>query len=172
MGGGVGASVDAVAQRVEVDHPRQAQAARHGVGEVLRVPLPRGGGIGGGCHGYSPLLRTRSALPNWSVPETTMRSPAWRPDRISTWPRLLAPAWIGRRVALPPSTTQATLPPSCSRKGPRSTISTFLRVSSTMRADSRWFWRRPGGCWPSEKRRRALTSPLTTSGETAETSAW
>src|SRR5690606_29916052 len=95
----------ALAHRVEVDHLRQAQAARHGVGQVLRVPLLREGEIGGGCHGYSPLMRTRSALPNWSVPETTMRSPSSRPDTISTWPRLLAPAWIGRRVALPSSTT-------------------------------------------------------------------
>ena len=36
-----------------------------------------------------------------------------------------------------------------------------------MRALRRWFWRRPGGCLPS-KRRRAVTSPLTTSGDTAD----
>src|SRR3546814_805624 len=118
----------ALAHGVEVDHLRQAQAARDGVGQVLCVPLPGEGEICGGRHGHSPLMRTCSALPNWSVPETTMRSPSSRPDTISTLLKLLAPAWIGRRVALPPSTTQAKLPPSCSRNGPRSTISTFLRV--------------------------------------------
>ena len=112
-------------------------------------------------------MRTRSALSNWSVPETTMRSPALSPEMISTLSRLEAPTWTGCRTALSPSTTYAVLPPSCSRKGPRSTISTSRRVSITMRTDSRWFCRRPGGCLPSAKRTRAVTSPFTTSGETA-----
>src|SRR3546814_13430436 len=60
----------ALAHGVEVDHLRQAQAARDGVGQVLCVPLPGEGEICGGRHGYSALMRTCSALPNWSVTET------------------------------------------------------------------------------------------------------
>src|SRR3546814_2271036 len=87
----IGAGRGALAHGVEVDHLRQAQAARDGVGQVLCVPLPGEGEICGGRHGYSPLMRTCSALPNWSVPETTMRSPSSRPDTISTLLKLLAP---------------------------------------------------------------------------------
>src|SRR5690606_8611574 len=116
------------------------------------------------------LTTTRSASPNRSLPETTTRSPSCSPSTISTAPRLLAPVRIGRLTATSPSITQALTPPPCSRNGPRSTISTSRRVSSRIRADMRWFWRRPGGC-ASLKRRRAVTSPLTTSGDTAETSA-
>src|SRR3546814_5266637 len=60
----------ALAHGVEVDHLRQAQAARDGVGQVLCVPLPGEGEICGGRHGHSPLMRTCSALPHWSVPRS------------------------------------------------------------------------------------------------------
>src|SRR4249919_1761634 len=112
-----------------------------------------------------------SASPNWSLPETTMRSPSFTPSSNSTALMLLAPTRTGRLMAVSPSITHALRPPPSSTNGPRSTCNTFLRVSITMRADSRWFWRRPGGCLP-EKRRRLVTSPFTTSGETAATCAW
>src|SRR3546814_10202381 len=72
-------------------------------------------------------MRTCSALPNWSVPETTMRSPSSRPDTISTLLKLLAPAWIGRRVALPPSTTHAKLPPRSEEH--TSELQSLMRIS-------------------------------------------
>ena len=99
-----------------------------------------------------------------------MRSPSFAPSRISTALMLLTPRRTGFLTAVSPSMTHALLPPPSSTNGPRSTWSTFLRVSITMRADRRWFWRRPGGCLP-EKRRRLVTSPFTTSGETAATCA-
>src|SRR5690606_10786090 len=83
------------------------QAQRHRIGQLLRGPVQAGGNAGEVVHVYCPEMRTRSALANWSVPETTMRSPSSSPDTISTALRLLAPAWIGRRTALEPSTTQA-----------------------------------------------------------------
>src|SRR3546814_18734442 len=100
---------------------------------MLCVTLPGEGEICGGRHGHSPLMRTCSALPHWSVPETTMRSPSSRPDTISTLLTLLAPAWIGRRVALPPSTTPAQLPPPCPPPGPPSHTHPILPGSNPKR---------------------------------------
>ena len=48
---------------------------------------------------------TRGASPNWSAPETTTRSPSFRPERISVSDRLDTPSCTGWRWALDPSMT-------------------------------------------------------------------
>src|SRR3546814_15178301 len=55
MAQAISACHGALAPGVEVDHLRQAQAARDGVGQVQCGPLPGAGAIWGGRHGYSPL---------------------------------------------------------------------------------------------------------------------
>ena len=82
---------------------------------------------------------------------------------------LTLPTWMRRRTATPSSTTHAWRPPAASRNGPRATFSTSSLVSSSRRADRRWFCLRPWGVWlPNATTPR--TRLASTSGERLATS--
>ena len=56
--------------------------------------------------GFSPASLTTEPSCSFTMPSTTMRSPAWMPSRISTLPGLRAPSFTGVSATLLPSPTR------------------------------------------------------------------
>ena len=67
---------DSVERKQKQKRAREAEGLRSW---ALPVPDP-----GFPIPAFHQLTATRSASPNWSLPETTMRSPSLAPETIST----------------------------------------------------------------------------------------